>query len=112
MLELYRQLIRLRAAEPELADPRLDRVRVDFDEQRRWIRIERGRFRILVNLADRPQRVPVGGTGSSAGTGSGSGSSAGSGSSTWIVRLATGTAERAGDHFELGPESAAIVELG
>jgi maltooligosyltrehalose trehalohydrolase len=95
MLELYRQLIRLRAAEPELADPWLDRVLVDFDEQRRWIRIERGRFRILANLADSAQPVPIGGTGT-----------------VRAVRLATGTAEPAGDRLELGPESAAIVELG
>ena len=92
MLELYRRLIRLRAAEPELADPWLDRLRVDYDEDRRWIRIERGRFRILANLADAPQRVPAGGTGS--------------------VLLATATAEVAGDQVELAAESAAIVELG
>jgi maltooligosyltrehalose trehalohydrolase len=90
MLELYRRLIRLRAAEPELADPWLDRVRVDYDEQRRWIRIARGRFRILANLAGSPQRVPVGGTGT--------------------VLLATGTAQAAGDQLELAAESAAIVD--
>jgi maltooligosyltrehalose trehalohydrolase len=92
MLELYRQLIRLRAAEPDLADPWLDRVRVDYDSERRWIRIERGRFRILVNLAGEPQPVPVGGPGT--------------------VVLATGTADGSGEQLQLGPESAAIVELG
>jgi maltooligosyltrehalose trehalohydrolase len=95
MLELYRRLIRLRAAEPELADPRLDRVRVDYDADRRWIRIERGRFRVLVNLAGDPQRVPVGGPGT--------------------VLLATDSADPvggSGDELELAAESAAIVELG
>jgi len=92
MLELYRRLIRLRAAEPELADSRLDRVRMDYDEDRRWLRIERGRFRILANLAGQPQRLPVGGAGS--------------------VLLATGAAELTEDRLELAAESAAIVELG
>ncbi|HEU5271286.1 MAG TPA: malto-oligosyltrehalose trehalohydrolase [Jatrophihabitans sp.] len=95
MLELYRRLIRLRAAEPDLADPRLDRVRVDYDADRRWIRIERGRFRVLVNLAGEPQPVPVGGPGS--------------------VLLATDSAdpvEGSGDRLTLAAESAAIVALG
>ena len=35
MLAIYRELIALRRAEPELADPRLDRVEVDFDEEQR-----------------------------------------------------------------------------
>jgi maltooligosyltrehalose trehalohydrolase len=92
MLSLYRELIRLRAAEPDLADPRLDLVRVDYDEQRRWVRIERGRFRVLVNLAGKPQRLSLGGAGK--------------------VVLATGAATVAGELLELAAESAAIVDLG
>jgi maltooligosyltrehalose trehalohydrolase len=92
MLWLYRELIRLRAAEPDLADPRLDLVRVDYDEQQRWVRIERGRFRVLVNLAGEPQQLSLGGAGT--------------------VVLATGPATVAGDRLELAAESAAIVDLG
>jgi maltooligosyltrehalose trehalohydrolase len=91
ILELYRELIRLRAAEPDLADPRLDRVRVDYDEQARWASIQRGRFRVLVNLAERPQRLPLDGSGRCV--------------------LATGTAELSDGQVELAAESAAIIEL-
>ncbi len=94
MLELYRQLIRLRSAEPDLADPRLDEVRVDYDEQRRWVRIERGRFRVLVNLAGQPQRLPVGGSGT-------------------VVLATAGTGRAVEDEqLELAAESAAVVRLG
>jgi maltooligosyltrehalose trehalohydrolase len=59
ILDLYRRLIALRAANPDLADPRLDRVRVDFDEQQRTVTIGRGSFRVLVNLDERPHAVAV-----------------------------------------------------
>ena len=59
LLALYTALTALRRAEPELADPRLDRVSVDFDEQERWLVIHRGRLRVAVNLADTEQIVPL-----------------------------------------------------
>jgi len=92
MLELYRRLIRLRATEPDLADPRLDRVTVDYDEDRRWLRIGRGGLRVLANLSDQPQLVPL------------DGSAAG-------VELATGDASVTEAGVELSAESAAIVRL-
>ena len=59
LLGLYRTLIRLRRTEPDLADPRLDRVGVDYDERRRWLRIGRGSCTVVVNLAAEPQSVPL-----------------------------------------------------
>jgi maltooligosyltrehalose trehalohydrolase len=59
LLEWYRALISLRRREPDLADPRLTVVSVDFDERARWLVIRRGAVRIAVNLADHPQTVPV-----------------------------------------------------
>jgi maltooligosyltrehalose trehalohydrolase len=59
MLSLYRGLLRLRKDEPELSDPRLDAVLVDFDEDARWLVIHRGALRVIANVADQPQVVPV-----------------------------------------------------
>jgi maltooligosyltrehalose trehalohydrolase len=60
MLTVYRQLLELRRAHPDLADPRLDQVRVDFDEDARWVIVHRGAFDVLANLADHAQRLPSG----------------------------------------------------
>ena len=59
VLDLYRRLIALRAAEPDLRDPRLDRVRVDYDEDARWVIVHRGALRVVANLARESQLVPV-----------------------------------------------------
>ncbi len=59
LLDLYRRLIALRATEPDLRDPRLDHVRVDYDEDARWLVVHRGTFRVVANLADGPQALPV-----------------------------------------------------
>jgi maltooligosyltrehalose trehalohydrolase len=59
VLELYRRLLALRAAEPELRDPHLDRVAVDFDEDANWVVIHRGSFRVAANLADEQRTLPV-----------------------------------------------------
>jgi maltooligosyltrehalose trehalohydrolase len=58
MLDLYRRLIALRAAEPDLADPDLTRVAVEYDEDARWVVVARGGLRVLVNLGPQAQRVP------------------------------------------------------
>jgi maltooligosyltrehalose trehalohydrolase len=62
MLAWYRTLLTLRRARPELTDPRLDRVAVSFDEAAEWFVLHRGSLRVVVNLADAPQDVPVDGT--------------------------------------------------
>ena len=89
MLALYRELIRLRNTEPDLADADLDHVTVEYDEAARWLVVHRGRFRVAANLAGRPQAVPVSGQ----------------------VVLATGPAETDGSELRLGAESAAIVRI-
>ena len=60
LLAWYRELIALRRARPELTDPRLDRVRADYDDQDRWLVVHRGRLRIAANLGQSPQRLPLG----------------------------------------------------
>jgi len=59
ILALYRTLLALRREHPDLADSRLDRVTVDFDEEAQWIVIHRGAFDVLANLADHPQPLPA-----------------------------------------------------
>jgi maltooligosyltrehalose trehalohydrolase len=59
LLRLYRGLITLRRREASLSDPRLDRVHCEYDDETGWLRMHRGRLRVVVNLADRPQTIPV-----------------------------------------------------
>ena len=59
LLGWYRELIALRRAWPELTDPRLGRVRVDYDEAARWLVVRRGRLRIVANLGPAGLRVPL-----------------------------------------------------
>jgi len=59
LLQWYRELIALRRARPELTDPRLGRVHVDYDEAERWLVVCRGRLRVVANLGPRGQRVPL-----------------------------------------------------
>src|SRR4051794_20869777 len=51
VLDLYRSLIALRAAEPDLRDGELSNVKVDFDDDDRWLVVHRGTFRVAANLA-------------------------------------------------------------
>jgi maltooligosyltrehalose trehalohydrolase len=64
LLRVHRELIALRRAWPELSDPWLDRVDVDFDEGARTVVLHRGRLRVVVNLgagtASVDLRAPVG----------------------------------------------------
>ena len=53
---VYQQLIALRHNEPDLADPWLDDMRVDYDEERRWIVMHRGALAIACNLGSRSRR--------------------------------------------------------
>ena len=53
-------LIALRRARPELTDPRLVRVRTDFDEGARWLMVRRGRLRIAANLGTGTVRLSLG----------------------------------------------------
>ncbi|RST17903.1 malto-oligosyltrehalose trehalohydrolase [Streptomyces sp. WAC05374] len=60
LLAWYRELIALRAAQPDLTDPDLAAVRVAFDEEARWLAYRRGDLRVAVNFAKEPARVPLG----------------------------------------------------
>jgi malto-oligosyltrehalose trehalohydrolase len=59
LLAWYRELIALRRARPELADPWLDQVRVSYDEDARWLVITRGRLMVAASLGGVPLRVPL-----------------------------------------------------
>jgi maltooligosyltrehalose trehalohydrolase len=63
LLAWYRELIALRAAQPDLTDPDLAAVRVAFDEDARWLAYRRGDLRVAVNLAKEPAAIPLGGRG-------------------------------------------------
>ncbi len=60
MLSWYRELLALRRSRPELTSPRLDGVRARYDEDDRWLVLERGALRVAVNLGGSPCRVPLG----------------------------------------------------
>lgn len=51
LLQLYRELAALRRTVPELTDPRLSRVRAEYDDAQRWFRVERGAVETLVNFS-------------------------------------------------------------
>jgi maltooligosyltrehalose trehalohydrolase len=59
LLRLYRELIALRHNDADMADPRLDHLTVDYDEDERWITVHRGGLRIVCNLGTEPVTVPV-----------------------------------------------------
>jgi len=58
---LYRDLIALRRNETELADPWLDHMTIDYDEDRRWIAMHRGRLVVACNLGAQAVSVPFSG---------------------------------------------------
>lgn len=59
LLEVYRGLIALRRNEPDLADPWLDHLRIDFDERQHWIVMHRGALAVACNLGATPADVPI-----------------------------------------------------
>ena len=52
-------MIRLRRERPELADPDLGAVRVDFDEAAGWLVVHRGPYRVAVNLGRGRAALPL-----------------------------------------------------
>ncbi|HEY2298555.1 MAG TPA: malto-oligosyltrehalose trehalohydrolase [Jatrophihabitans sp.] len=88
MLGLYKHLIALRAAEPELTDADLRNVHVDFDEDQRWLVMHRGGLRVIANLSAHERSIAV---------------------DAYELVLATGSLEVAAGNVLIGPESAAIV---
>jgi maltooligosyltrehalose trehalohydrolase len=61
LLTLYRELISLRRAETDLADPWLDDLLIDYDEEAHWIVMCRGRLAVACNLGAAAARVPIAG---------------------------------------------------
>jgi maltooligosyltrehalose trehalohydrolase len=61
LLELYRELARLRRAIPELSDPRFARLAASFDDDARWFRLDRGGVTIIANFGAASVDLAVGG---------------------------------------------------
>lgn len=64
ILQVYRELIALRRAEPELSDPWLGAVHVEAGTEasdNRWLAVHRGSLALVVNLGTEPCRVPLAG---------------------------------------------------
>ena len=61
LLGIYRDLVALRRDDADMADPWLEHLTVDYDEEERWITIHRGGLRIACNLGAAPVTVPVSG---------------------------------------------------
>jgi maltooligosyltrehalose trehalohydrolase len=59
LLGVYRDLIALRRNEPDLADSWLTDLDIDYDEDRRWIVLRRGRLAVACNLGAEAAQVPV-----------------------------------------------------
>ena len=59
LLDLYRRLAALRRARPELTDPRFTEVSADWDDDQRWLVIDRSGVRIAVNLDTVTRSVPL-----------------------------------------------------
>ncbi len=91
LLAWYTQLLALRRAHPELSDPRLDLVEVETDAAAQWVVVHRGSLRVVCNLADAAQEVPLKGDAD--------------------VVLASAEATPTGSGVLLPPESAAVVRV-
>jgi maltooligosyltrehalose trehalohydrolase len=59
MLAWYRSLIRLRRTHPSLTDGNLEVLKVQCDESRLWLTMDRGPVSVVCNLSNEAQRVPV-----------------------------------------------------
>jgi maltooligosyltrehalose trehalohydrolase len=59
ILEWYRQLIGLRRCVPDFENGRLDLEAVTFDEDARWISVNRGGSVVICNFATIQQRIPI-----------------------------------------------------
>ena len=59
LLGIYRSLIAMRRKETDLADPWLENLLVDFDEEHRWIALHRGSLSVMCNIGPDKVRVPV-----------------------------------------------------
>ena len=88
LFTVYRRLISARRTYPELSDPRLPLLKVDFDEEQRWLVVHRGTFRLACNLAAEQRELRIGAV---------------------DVVLANGSTEFMADTVTLSPESFALL---
>jgi maltooligosyltrehalose trehalohydrolase len=95
ILGWHRELLALRRRTPELTDPRLDRVAVEFDEAARWLVIRRGAVRVACNLAPAAQDVPLG-----------------SAAGELLFASAPDQGALSGASVRLAPESVAVLRCG
>ncbi len=89
MLEWYRALIRLRRKTPSLNDGTPGNTRVTFDEEKEWLRVERGTISVLCNLGAQQNVFSV--------------------SQPASVLLASRTVQIGRNEIQLPPESVAVV---
>jgi maltooligosyltrehalose trehalohydrolase len=59
ILDWHRRLIQLRRNEPSLADGELKSVQTRFDEEQRWLVVERGPISVACNVSNVPRTVPI-----------------------------------------------------
>jgi maltooligosyltrehalose trehalohydrolase len=59
--QVYQRLIELRHNEPDLADPWLEHLFVDYNEDDQWLIMRRGSLSIACNIGAEPVSVPVSG---------------------------------------------------
>jgi maltooligosyltrehalose trehalohydrolase len=59
LLAAHRALLRLRRTQPRLVDPDLAAVAVRWDDDARWLVVDRGSLRVVANLADAPREIPL-----------------------------------------------------
>ena len=57
--QVYQRLIVLRHSEPDLADPWLEHLAIDYDEEQQWLVMRRGSLSIACNIGADPVTVPV-----------------------------------------------------
>jgi maltooligosyltrehalose trehalohydrolase len=88
ILAWYRELLALRRSSADLLDGLRDRVRVEYDESERWLRVQRGAITLCANLGQQPVRLPA--------------------PSGQLVLSHPAPPPRAAAHIELGPESCGI----
>jgi maltooligosyltrehalose trehalohydrolase len=59
ILDWHKKLIRLRRDESDLNDGQLKSVRAHFDEEKRWLLVERGAISVACNFANHSQTIPL-----------------------------------------------------
>jgi maltooligosyltrehalose trehalohydrolase len=57
ILKWHKKLIQLRRSEPDLNNGEMKSVRTRFDEEKRWLAVERGRVAVGCNFSGKPQTI-------------------------------------------------------